>query len=159
MGNFQHKSFYQSITGDFSPGLKENRMNNQVTGTQQHLWPWLHNQSAVVLPASPHLYQTFEMTTLGLQKALPIITMIMVTARISFWGLETQNFLCASPCSPLFLEVLKLAWATLPPSHRSPRGSGQIKVKPSHCSPNKGITCNSWSPEAELAQTGYRGIC
>lgn len=54
---------------------------------------------------------------LGLHKTLPFI---VVTTRISFWGQEAQHFLWASPCSPLLLEVLKLAWPTLP--HSQPQG-------------------------------------
>lgn len=121
MGNFQPKSFYQPVTGDFSPGLGENRMNNQVTRTQKHLWPWLHDQGAVVPSALPHQYQTIEMIATGLQRALPS-TIIMATARTSVWGQETQHLLSASPCFPLLLEVLKLAWPTLPPSHYEPQG-------------------------------------
>lgn len=65
MGNFQQKRFYQSKPGYSSPGLEANRMNNQVTRTQKHLWPWCHDHSAVVLPASPHQHQAMEVTATG----------------------------------------------------------------------------------------------
>lgn len=145
--NNRRSQFWLGRKQDEQPGHKDTEAPDSIITVQ---WCLQHHPTCT----KPSRWQPW-----GLQKALPIITMLMITFGISFWGQETQHFLWASPCPPLLLEVLKLAWATLPASQRSPRGQVRPRWGLPTAHQNKGITCNSWSPKAELAQAGYRIFC